>query len=297
MGISYDCCAVITTYSPIGYKWKNVDLQVVSRQLYPPQWIFSLVCFFSGSRFGTRGGPKGTVKVHTAAILALVFALSIIGNCWGQGLAAIAGEDSRSSITDVLSKARVSGSLAYWGRCANHEARPDLPPIRSRPEDSGGAPPVQVLRGMFADDPKMHVTQETDGMIRMFESDVPRDLLDVRISHISFKDSEGRNGVWNPRQARRMLADAPEVRAFMRSHNIDWASDAEFINDIYGGPHDYQPHVSGDLYDVTLAEAMDYVLKSFPGFWVYENCRKEDGTRAVFFEIFGSMLRTHMKSE
>jgi hypothetical protein len=87
-----------------------------------------------------------------------------------------------------------------------------------------------------------------------------------------------------------MLVAAPEVRAFMRANNIGWASDGEYINDIYA-PFSDMPHVSGDLYDVTLAEAMDYVLKSFPGFWVYENCRKEDGTRVVFFEIFGSMLK------
>jgi hypothetical protein len=222
-------------------------------------------------------------------LLALSLSLTMVGNCWGQGQAG--NIDARSPITDVLSRATVSGSLAYWGHCGNHEARPDLPNVRSLPEDSQSVPPVKALQKMFAYDPKMRVSQETDGMIRMFESDIPRDLLDVRISHISFKDPEGRDGVWNPRQARRMLVRAPEIRAFMREHNIAWASDGEYINDIYGGAHPYQPHVSGDLYDVTLAEAMDYVLKSFPGFWVYENCRKEDGTRVVFIEIFGSMLR------
>jgi len=234
--------------------------------------------------------------MRTASILAFCLTLAMVGNCWGQGRVEITGEDSRSSMTDVLSKAKVSGSLAYWGRCGNHDMRPDLPNVRPRPIDSGSASPVQALREMFADDPKMHVTQEADGMIRMFESDVPRDLLDVRISHISFKDAEGRNGIWHPREARRMLVGEPEVRAFMRTYNIGWAADGESINDIYA-PFSDRPHVSGDLCDVTLAEAMDYVLKSFPGFWVYENCRKEDGTRVVFFEIFGSMLRTDKKSE
>src|ERR1700674_3609920 len=216
--------------------------------------------------------------------VALGLTLATVSNCWGQGRSEIFGEDSRSSITDVLSKAKASGSLAYWGRCGYHEARPDLPNVRSLPEHPGSTPPVQTLREMFADHPKMHVTQEADGMIRMFESDVPRDLLDIRISHISFKDSEGRNAVWIPREARRIIVGAPELRAFMRDYNIGWASDVEYVNDLYGGPLPYLPHVSGDLYNVTLAEAMDYVLKSFPGFWVYENCRREDGTRLGFFE-------------
>jgi hypothetical protein len=235
--------------------------------------------------------------VRSASILTLGLALSTVGNCWGQARVEIIGEDSRPSITDVLSKAKVSGSLAYWGRCGYHEARPDLPKVRSRPEGSGSPTPVDALREMFADDPKMQVTQEADGMIRMFESDVPRDLLEVRISHISFKDPEGRNGVWIPRQARRIIVGAPEVQVFMRAYNLGWVSDVEYVNDIYGGPLPYLPHVSGDLYNVTLADAMDYVLKTFPGFWVYENCRRVDGKRVVFFEIFGSMLTTDKKSK
>ncbi len=229
--------------------------------------------------------------VDRRLFLALGLSLGMVGNCLGQRNTG----DSRSLIAEVLSEANVSGSLAYWGRCGDLEARPDLPSVRPRPENSGSVPPVQALREMFADDPKMHVTQDANGMIRMVESDVPRDLLDVRISHISFKDYDGRDGVWNPRQARRMLEHAPEVQAFLRA-NVRWASDAEYINDVSGGRSPNFPHVSGDLNDVTLAEAMDYVLKSFPGFWVYENCRWEDGTRVVFFEIFGSMLRIDKKS-
>ncbi len=228
--------------------------------------------------------------------LVLGLTLAMIGNCQGQGQAGINGGDSRSSIMGVLSQAKVSGSLAYWGRCDGREPLPDLPKIRTRPNNWESRQPVGTLRDMFADDSKMQVKQESDGMVRMIERDLPRDLLDVRISHISFKGPEGRDGVWIPRQARRMLVHAPEVQAFMRAHNIGWATDAEYINDVYGGPRPYLPHVSGDLYDVTLAEAMDYVLKSFPGFWVYENCLRDDGTRVVFFEIFGSMLRTD-KSE
>ncbi len=138
---------------------------------------------------------------------------------------------------------------------------------------------------MFAGDSKMRVTQDANGKIRMIESDVPHDLMEVRISHISFKDYDGRDGVWAPRQARRIIEHAPEVRAFMQSHKITWALDAEYINDISGGPSPKLPHVSGDLYNVTVAEALDYVSESFPGLWVYENCRSEDGSRRVFFDV------------
>ena len=72
----------------------------------------------------------------------------------------------------------------------------------------------------------------------------------------------------------------------MRAHNIAWATSGAAFSDVYGGPWLTLPHIFGNLNDVTLAQALDYVLKTFPGFWAYENCQREDGTRVVFFEIF-----------
>ena len=214
--------------------------------------------------------------------------LTMVGSCWWLGSI---DKVSRSLITAVLSKAKVSGSISYWGRCGYRDVLPDLPNARAPREKLGSVSPVQALREMFADNPKMQVTEDANGVIRMVESGVPRDLLDVRISHISFKDPRGRDGIWIPRQARRLIVSAPEIRAFMRDNGINWPSEGEYINDIYGGPDPSRPHVTGDLYDVTLADAMDYVSKTFPGFWVYENCRRENGTRVVFFEIFGSIRK------
>ena len=36
----------------------------------------------------------------------------------------------------------------------------------------------------------------------------------------------------------------------------------------------------GELDDVTVSQALDYVLDAFPGFWVYENCVKKEGERS-----------------
>jgi hypothetical protein len=37
------------------------------------------------------------------------------------------------------------------------------------------------------------------------------------------------------------------------------------------------PSVPGELNDVTVAQALDYVLQTFPGFWLYQNCQNPDG--------------------
>ena len=46
------------------------------------------------------------------------------------------------------------------------------------------------------------------------------------------------------------------------------------------------PHISGNLDNVTLSEALDYVLRTFPGLWVYENCPSKKRKRAVFITFF-----------
>jgi len=37
----------------------------------------------------------------------------------------------------------------------------------------------------------------------------------------------------------------------------------------------------GHLRDVTVSQALDYILQTFRGFWVYENCVDEQGKRTV----------------
>lgn len=217
--------------------------------------------------------------------IVLAMALTLGGVCWGQTPSVVGGKEARHAIEDVLRSAQVSASLSYWGQCDPQRSLPDFPDVRLLPKRWEGSS-LQALREMFADDPRMHVTQDANEKIRMVESDVPSDLLQVRISHISFKDEDGRDGVWVPRQARRIIEHAPEVRTFMQSHKMVWAVDPEYLNDISGGSSPKLPHVSGDLFNVTVAEALDYVSESFPGLWIYENCRSEDGIRRVFFDVY-----------
>jgi hypothetical protein len=46
------------------------------------------------------------------------------------------------------------------------------------------------------------------------------------------------------------------------------------------------PEVAGQLNDVTVSQALDYILMTFPGYCVYENCTTPDGARAVNFEFY-----------
>jgi len=176
-------------------------------------------------------------------------------------------------IAGALSRAQVSGSLSYWGRCGSHMWRPDFPKIR--PSSDSSDSPLEVLQRAFADDTKMRVTQEPGGMIRMAETDAPSDLLDVKISHISFPFAG--TDQYGPNYALWPIFSTPEVQAFIAAKHIGL-----LVSPQMPGGSGFK-RVYGELDNVTVSQALDYVVKIFPGFWVYENCPAEDGSsRAVY---------------
>jgi len=127
----------------------------------------------------------------------------------------------------------------------------------------------------------MRVTQEPSGIVRMAETDIPLDILEVKIQHISFHGSlSGSGPVGGPRLAMMRVFAAPEVKAFLKEHDI--ANGAFRLEGIYPD----LPEVAGELNDVTVSQALDYILKSFPGYWVYENCTTPDGRRSVNFDFY-----------
>jgi hypothetical protein len=134
----------------------------------------------------------------------------------------------------------------------------------------------------------MRVTQEPDGTIRMTETDAPRDLLDLRISHISFKAAYDDSwGVpYDPRFALAAILKAPEVQAFMQSHDIGQQNEFALVNGGGQVPSPNLLHIPADLYNVTLSQALDYVLRTFPGIWIYENCNSVTRSRVVYFKLF-----------
>jgi len=177
-------------------------------------------------------------------------------------------------VEKILSRTQLSGSLEYWGVCDVSKPRTEFPKLRPVSGHEGSA--LEALQEMFADDTKMRVTQESDRKIRMVETDVPKDLLEVKIHHLSFlSDYHG------PKMAVMAILHTPEVIDFME-HNIGrktaWGG--------WGLPGVdsiavHKPSVPGELNDVTVAQALDYILQTFPGFWTYQNCYDQEGRRTV----------------
>jgi hypothetical protein len=219
---------------------------------------------------------------------AVAFIVGTLVGSLGQGAwAAGSKRSSLQPILEILDKAKLSGSLEFSGRCDLRDF-PNFPQFRT-PASSSALPPVQTLREVFGHDPAMQTTQDRDGTIRMIESGVPTDLLNVRISHISFEGhGAAQSGAYTPNDAlMRAILRAPEVVDFMKAHNIEWPFAAGAISGNGGQWPPELPHISGSWDNLTLSEALDRVLKTFPGTWLYQDCPRSDKkNRSVYFRFF-----------
>jgi hypothetical protein len=225
-------------------------------------------------RIGRRVG-----LISFKRVFAFLFFLAT--TCFGQLEQGVSAWSRLDQIDDVLRSSQVSGSLIYQGYCGR--TLPEAPPLRDlNPKDYSG-PPSRVLQAMLADVPNMRVSQEANGLVRMTATDIPTDLLDFKIHDMPFYDaSEDNSFNHGPNMGLIAIEMNPEVRAFRKAHGIGPNADS-FI-----GPGDAASGkvLYGHLKDVTVLQALDYILQTFPGFWIYENCMSAEGERSVRLHFY-----------
>jgi hypothetical protein len=210
--------------------------------------------------------------------LVTAFLLLSVGSCVAQDKGGVDQTVALPVVQKILSRAELSGSLEFWGVCDTSKPRPEFPKLRPISGREGSA--LEALQEVFANDTKMQVTQDDDGKIRMVETDVPKDLLEVKIHHLAFPSD-----YYGPRMALNAILHTQEVRRFRMEHNIGPKTAWEEGFSLPGDAMSIQPSVPGELNDVTLAQALDFVLQTFPGFWSYQNCRDREGGRTVSFDF------------
>ncbi|MDR3411510.1 MAG: hypothetical protein P4L87_11305 [Formivibrio sp.] len=196
---------------------------------------------------------------------------------------------SVQTILETLGNANISGSLEFTGHCnsLDYPDFPDFPRVRASANTGGDA--LVALRKSFASDPLMHVTQDTDGTIRMIERGVPADVLKFKVGHISFVNERG--GIYNANAALNFLLWSPDMKNFMETHNIRLPFEGGPISALFGSKPTAvdPPHIYGDLDNVSVADSLDRILKVFPGLWIYENCPQTNKRRRIVYFRFYSL--------
>ena len=222
--------------------------------------------------------------LHGVCVIAILVSAVV---CWTQTSPA-----PKTRITapmrpliEALADAGASGSLELQG---HWDGGPRWHFPNLRPPTTSGSSLLQVVREMFADDPAMQVTQDQDGTVRMIENGVQADLLNVRISHIWFAS----NGVplqyaaFSPNSALMQVLQSPEVEAFMKAHDMELG----FRGEVFLGNQTHSPdlpHIAESMDDVTVSQALDRILETFPGIWFYEHLsRRGEKGEFVFLKFF-----------
>ena len=184
-------------------------------------------------------------------------------------------------ILEILSEANLSGSLEFSGRC-DMRGFPDFPRFGLTTGEDGA---IERLRKGFAGAPELQVLQDSSGTVRMLESSVPVDVLHVKIARVTFEDYD-RRPIYSPNGALNVISRSPEVEAFMQSHHIRFLFSASAVIAPTSPPVPDVPHISGVLENTTLSDALDYVLRTFPGVWVYENCPAGNGESRIYLRFY-----------
>lgn len=168
----------------------------------------------------------------------------------------------------ILGETRQSGSLIYEGSCS--PGKPSDPFKLTSPVT--GVPPLKALDEAFSHDPRLTAKLES-GLIRVTGGNVPHDLLDLRISRISFRNED------DPREATRKLLALPEVRDYMRNHHIQFLM---VSGGIYAPPSEKGPRLNGTIKGATVFQVLDRIVRTFQGVWIYRECAGSEGERVIY---------------
>lgn len=75
-------------------------------------------------------------------------------------------------------------------------------------------------------------------------------------------------GAVDPTSAIEEVMSAPEVRKYLDQGHIEGVT----LRTTFVTPSKDLPKLSGELRDVTVAQALDRIVRFFPGLWFYSEC-------------------------
>lgn len=170
-------------------------------------------------------------------------------------------------VEELFFLTRSSGSLTLKGTCkatnvTNDVASDELPRPPQGPFQNLGV----ALTAVSQLDPHLSWSREADDFVQIRDNRVQNDVLRIRLQRIHFSQVRDSNA------AIRIVLDAPEVQAYYQQNHIERATP---YNAIYRTPKGF-PTLSEDMHNVTVEEALDRIVRFFPGLWIYSEC--EDGS-------------------
>ncbi len=113
---------------------------------------------------------------------------------------------------------------------------------------------------------------DANGLTRVQDARVSNGVLGLRLRRVHF------GGEVDASSAIQVVMSAPEVREHFKENNIE---DGAPTIGLMSGSTKGMPKLTGDLLDVTVAEALDHIVRFFPGLWIYKECRSGSSKRVT----------------
>jgi len=168
----------------------------------------------------------------------------LVTSCQGQ----VKYYNGSGLIRDVLREGSTSGSIVYSDKCEAVSSRTPIPPHVHPARKTGTT--IEVLQDMFSGDSRIELSQDLNWIVRMVEKDVPTDILDVRIHHLTFDSAHTPfpDLFHGPNMAMITILSSPEIRSFQDEHHI-----VPTGSRLEGNMGSDLPALTGELNDITLS--------------------------------------------
>jgi hypothetical protein len=149
--------------------------------------------------------------------------------------------------------------------CADLVRQLDPLSLRLQPPRRSDSP-LDSVRRMFGDDPRVRVTEGPPGIVRITIDDPPVALLETRIEALELGDPER----FSPELAIVALEGSPDLAAGIARTGME--QPFKYINILFPGPAPYLPHLPAAIADVTADAFLDNVATTFDGLVSYAVC-------------------------
>ncbi len=176
-------------------------------------------------------------------------------------------EDAAMNFLRSAFKRAGTGARIYYSadKCRGSSDLIPFPVLRVRHPSSRQAD-LSMVQDMFADDPRVVVTQAPGSLIHVRIGEVPDDFLRTRIARIVFDPDE---------RFVEELAFAPIMRAkevVASADRLHLGQPIRYESITYGEPIPGQPHLPRVMKNVTLDQALDRVADTFSGIVIFRYC-------------------------
>jgi hypothetical protein len=166
-----------------------------------------------------------------------------------------------------------SGSLTLSGTCkATQQGNVVVSDTLSNPPPGPFRDFSEAMTTLSQRDPRVSWVRDNDGYMRVSDNRVIGDVLHIHLKQVHFRSAV------DPDAAIRDVLSAPEVRAYLKEKHIE---EGTGFNNIVPTSTKGFPRLAGDLRDVTVAQALDRIVKFFPGLWTYSECTTDSFRRVT----------------